>query len=343
MYKAEVDKLHSDGILQQLNESLGGDLSEKWGESKIEINNGIGNGTIRSIDFDWGVSFIEYDLKFNEDFTITTKLGKTTPLVFFYISEGNLKYCCDDEGEVLKLDQYQNIIISNKKYSETTVIFPKGVRVKVNFIQILKKSYLKKKNNNLKYLNQVLLPIVQDQDSSFIYYHIGNYSIQIADQIEQLKSKSHDQGIVRSLSLEAQVNLVLAMQLTEHQNYVNKITLPDTLTIDDIKKIYELKSFINRNISESVTVKMLSEESGLSSKKLQLGFQVLYSKSVNVYIREEKLNLAENLLKTSSLSISEIVYNIGFKSRSYFSKIFNERYDILPTDYRKKLKLTVAK
>ena len=132
------------------------------------------------------------------------------------------------------------------------------------------------------------------------------------------------------------------MQLTEHQNYVNKITLPDTLTIDDIKKIYELKSFINRNISESVTVKMLSEESGLSSKKLQLGFQVLYSKSVNVYIREEKLNIAENLLKTSSLSISEIVYNIGFKSRSYFSKIFNERYGILPTDYRKKLKMAAV-
>ena len=99
MYKAQIDKLHGDGVLQQLNESLGGSLSEQWGESKIEINNGIGKGTIRSIDFDWGVSFIEYDIQFNEEFTITTTVGKTTPLVFFYISEGSLQYCTDSRPD----------------------------------------------------------------------------------------------------------------------------------------------------------------------------------------------------------------------------------------------------
>jgi len=339
MRRAEVDELHSDRILQQINRSLNGSFSEEWGESRIEINNGIGKGRIHSIDFDWGVSLIDYDVQFNEDFCISTKVGKETPLVFFYITEGHLKYCCDDEGEMLKLDQYQNIIISNKKYSETTLVFPKGKRVQVNFIQIIKKDYLQKKNNNFSYLNQTLLPVVKDQNSNFLYYHLGNYSVQIADQIKQLKDKSHEKGIIRSLSLEAQLNLVLAMQLTEHQNYVNKISLPSSLSVSDIKKIYGLKEFIEKNAAEAITVTMLSEEAGISTKKLQQGFQILYNKSVNVHIRDSKLSMAENMLRTTDLSISEIVYNIGFKSRSYFSKIFSNKYDILPTEYRKKNRL----
>jgi len=342
MHSAEVDKLNTDGILKQLNKTLQGDLSEKCGETTLTVDNEMAKGTIRSIDFDWGVAMMDYDISFAKGFTLKTKVGDITPLVFFYVSEGHLEYCCDDRGENLKLNQYQNIIINDEKYKSTSLVFPEGKRVKVNFIQIHKKMYLQKKNNNLKHLNEYLLPVVKNDNSNFVYYHLGNYSLKIADQIKKLQDDRHEQGIIRSLSLEAQLNLVLAMQLTEHQNYVDKITLPEALSIDDIKKVYRLREFIRENISEAITVKMLTEESGLSSKKLQLGFKVLYSSSVNVFIREEKLKVAEDLLKNSALSISEIVYNIGFKSRSYFSKIFSENYGILPTEYRKKLKTAVG-
>ena len=105
---------------------------------------------------------------------------------------------------------------------------------------------------------------------------------------------------------------------------------------DDIKKIHELASHIVDNISETLTVASLSERSGLIPKKLQLGFRVLYSKSVNEYIRQMKLEISRDLILNTNDTISEIVYNIGFKSRSYFSKIFYEKYGILPTEYRKK-------
>uniref|UniRef100_UPI00109D3508 helix-turn-helix domain-containing protein n=1 Tax=Candidatus Ulvibacter alkanivorans TaxID=2267620 RepID=UPI00109D3508 len=145
-------------------------------------------------------------------------------------------------------------------------------------------------------------------------------------------------GIIRTLSLEGQLNLILAMQLTEHENYVNKVNLPKDISMLDIKKAYKLKDFILNNLSESITIDTLSTESGLNSKKLQACFRTLFDTSVNVYVRELKLDMACELLKTTDYSISEIVYNIGFKSRSYFSKIFFKRYNILPTEYRKRIK-----
>jgi AraC-like DNA-binding protein len=43
------------------------------------------------------------------------------------------------------------------------------------------------------------------------------------------------------------------------------------------------------------------------------------------------------MLKNTDLNISQIVYSIGFSSRSYFSKIFKEKYDISPNKLKKEL------
>ena len=42
-------------------------------------------------------------------------------------------------------------------------------------------------------------------------------------------------------------------------------------------------------------------------------------------------------MNDSDLNISEIVYTIGFSSRSYFSKIFKEKYNISPNEYKSKV------
>ena len=112
----------------------------------------------------------------------------------------------------------------------------------------------------------------------------------------------------------------------------------EDISKEDILKIHKLTTYIIENISENISITTLSEESGLSPKKLQLGFKILYSKTVNEYVRSLKLEISKNYLKNSDLSVSEIVYAIGIKSRSYFSKIFFEAYDILPTEYRKHIK-----
>mgnify|MGYP000628022908 CR=1 FL=1 len=116
-----------------------------------------------------------------------------------------------------------------------------------------------------------------------------------------------------------------------------KMKCPGTLSYGDIKKIHQLSEYIVDNISSPMSVNILADQVGLSPKKLQLGFRVLYSKSVNEYIRQLKLEISRDCLKNRELSVSEVVYAIGIKSRSYFSKIFSEAYGILPTEYRKQL------
>ena len=73
---------------------------------------------------------------------------------------------------------------------------------------------------------------------------------------------------------------------------------------------------------------------GLSASKLQEGFKDMHGRTVNNFICHIRLLKAEQLLKNSDLNISEIVYSLGWSSRSYFSKIFKEKYNCTPSFYQ---------
>ncbi len=335
MREIQISSIDGWQILEQLNNQLNGKITEQWGESVLEFDGEYGSGVIRSISFDWGISLVDYDVNFKEDTKIIFSLSEVKPIEFIFISEGNLEYSNSHEQQAHTFERYQNIIISPEKHSKEVYVFPKNVSVRVNFIYVVRKEYQKKKNNNLLSLDDSLLKAFDNAEASASYNHFGNFSLKIADQIKQLQ-EGNGSGIVRTLSIEGQLNLIMAQQMLEHANREESDEVTESIGKNDIKKIHDLSAYIVDHMSEPLTISVLSEVSGLSAKKLQSGFKVLYAKSVNEYIRHLKLEVSRDYIKNTDDSISEIVYKIGLKSRSYFSKIFFERYGMLPVEYRKK-------
>lgn len=335
----EIDSIEGLEVLEQLNSHLKGNLTSQWGEHTLEFDNELGKGLIRTIAFDWGLSLLDFQVNFNEETKIIFHIEKSNPIEFVFVSEGKLKYTNNVHDKPLTLECYQNIILSPKKFSKKTYIFPNGIKVKVNFIHVLRDEYNKKNNNNLSYLSKSLLSSFNQVDGTPQDNHFGNFNLKIADHIKKL-NESYESGIIRTLSIEGQINLIMALQLLEQENHENGLVLPESLSKEDIKKIHTLSEYIINNISEPLSVSILASHASISPRKLQLGFNILFSKSVNEYIREIKLEISRDYIKNSDYSISEIVYLIGLRSRSYFSKIFFERYGVLPMVYRKKNKQT---
>ncbi|WP_340065649.1 AraC family transcriptional regulator [Ascidiimonas aurantiaca] len=332
----EINQEKGSEALNELGERLNAKVTRKWGEHILEFNNEYGNGIIKSITFNWGVTLFDYDVCLNEDTTLVLTESSGFTVEFVFITEGNLKLFIGGTEALLELKCYQNIIISPKLKESHAFIFPEKVNVKVNVIHIVTNDYLKKKNHNLNYLNEILYSIFREIPIHLPYSHLGNYNLSIANEVNQLKA-NREEGIIRTLSIEGRLNLILAMQLMEHHNLEKKKTRPDSFSHEEINRLYKLTQYIIENIEEPLHVCKLAKEIGMNPKKLQLGFNLLFAKSVNGYIRQLKLQLARDYLKNSDLTISEIVYKIGFRSRSYFSKIFFEEYGILPREYRSKL------
>ena len=338
MHTIHINNRSIRDVIIELEATLGGNLKEACGEYTLTFDNEYGKGIIRGIDFDWGLSFVDFNVNFSEVTSIIFENNKGKLVEFVYVSEGNLE-CEEELYAPMQFDRYQNIVLSNNKSSKKAFIFPKATQSKVSNIQVETETYKKKKNNNLSDLDALLRSIFENEDQSSSYHHLGNYNLLIADLIQQMEAIDST-GIIRTLSIEGQINLIMAMQMLAHQNSQTDKTMSDSLSSEHIKRIRELSKYIKENVSEHLSVELLSKRSGLSAKKLQLGFKFLYAKSVNEYIRDLKLEIARDQLNDLDYTISEIVYNIGYKSRSYFSKIFYERYDILPKCYRDALRKT---
>lgn len=322
-------------VPQQLTALLEADADEQWGETHIRFENGIGQGSIKTISFNWGITFTNWEVTFSEQTLLKLHFKEKTPIDFIFLNKGHVEFQTDTL-EKTTLNNFQNIIIRYKPNSNNTFTFKKNEKVVITFIQIWPEKYLDKKNHNVEYLHERIKRLFDDSLKE-IYNHFGSYNLRIADQINEINKTKH-QGIIRTLTIEGHLNIILGLQLLEHENYLNRVNLPEKLTQSDVENIQKACVIINDHLSTKMTVADLSRKVMMPQSKLQLGFQLLHNQTVNEYIKEIKLIKACEYLKNDKYTVSEIVYKIGFNSRSYFSRIFSERFGMLPTKYRKNLK-----
>ena len=165
------------------------------------------------------------------------------------------------------------------------------------------------------------------------FYHEGFYSLALAEVFEQIKSFD-DNYFLRTIFMISCGYQLLGNQILQYQDDLNNEDNRHVLRQYEVSKVREAVQYIQQNIERTSSVNDICNEVGLSETKLQEGFKILYNATVNNYINDVRLNLSSQLLRNSDFNISEIVYKVGLTSRSYFSKIFREAYQMTPTEYR---------
>lgn len=96
----------------------------------------------------------------------------------------------------------------------------------------------------------------------------------------------------------------------------------------------KLQEAIKENIVQpDFSAESLSSLMLMSRMQLHRKLKALLGLSTSEFIRNERLKLAVSLLEKSDSTISEIAYQTGFNSPSYFIKCFKEVYHCTPSDY----------
>ena len=76
-----------------------------------------------------------------------------------------------------------------------------------------------------------------------------------------------------------------------------------------------------------------SSKMGMSKSKLYRQMTALIDLSPNEFLKEFKLRKAMRLIAEGQGNISEVAFESGFNSLSYFSKCFQERFALLPSEF----------
>lgn len=101
--------------------------------------------------------------------------------------------------------------------------------------------------------------------------------------------------------------------------------------------VEKFKTLIEEKMGVSdLNVEDLGKEMGLGRVQLYRKIKSLTNYAPNELLRMVRLKRAASLLASSDMSISEIGYEVGFSSPSYFAKCYKEQFGESPTDFLKR-------
>lgn len=98
----------------------------------------------------------------------------------------------------------------------------------------------------------------------------------------------------------------------------------------------QMLEFIRTHYRERVTVDAIAAAGGVCRTKCCQIFKAYLGRTPNDYLNSFRLEKGMELLKGSTMTITEIAEACGFSSASYFTEMFTKQKGVPPTAYRKK-------
>lgn len=122
-----------------------------------------------------------------------------------------------------------------------------------------------------------------------------------------------------------------------HKSSISTFTIESGRIIhqDDKEFMNRLLSTIDENISNPrLTAAMIAGLLGTSLRVMYRKLENVTDKKLHQIIREARIGMAATLLTSTKMSVDEIMYKVGYDTRSTFFRNFKEVYGKTPKEYR---------
>lgn len=241
------------------------------------------------------------------------------PLEIFYIEKGSLLYELNDDRTIEFKEDEAGILNSD----------------------IL---HMTKVNNRITTVQKVLLcPLTFLADSDNIIYQKYILPL-ISSDIEILHFKADDDvsGLIKQLFMIKPTEIGYEMLILELLMRILLMLYREDIINDHLTKrkrnakIKEALFFIYSNYQDDITAKDIASSCRISERQLYRLFKDNLAVSLITYLIEWRIDQAANSLVNTDKTITEICFDCGFKSASYFSKKFKEFTGYTPKQYRLK-------
>jgi AraC-like DNA-binding protein len=137
--------------------------------------------------------------------------------------------------------------------------------------------------------------------------------------------------VEKLIAAREQLRKILRTYATDH----GTADLPEGLTSHDQDLVRRLTEYIEENIEDSnLNADIMAGHIAMSKTQLYRKIKALTGLTPHGLINNLRLKKAATALLYSEKTVSEIYYETGFNSRSYFYQTFKESYGVSPGDYK---------
>ncbi|SDF45520.1 AraC family transcriptional regulator [Mucilaginibacter pineti] len=99
--------------------------------------------------------------------------------------------------------------------------------------------------------------------------------------------------------------------------------------------VLRLKEILNDEWDVRFDLQDLAHKAGVHPVTISRYFPQYFSSTLSSYLRSIRVEKSINLIKTTSLSLTEIAYTCGFADQAHFTRSFKMHTGFVPKDFRK--------
>lgn len=275
------------------------------------------------------IEFYGFELKGLQDFTINLNSERDSSLYmcFNLAPKTPLHLNCDEK----------NVVVP----SFASLLIPNDESEMISFNCQLDKNYdFLLLRIQRSHLNAQQLSLFQSLQQDHMFMHLSNAAKTLMPNLELCemarKIKNLDKTTCENKFIaEGYSHILMGLKIKEFLSCSHKMGVLQPFEIQQLKV---LSDEIKENPQHEYSIKELCKKTGLSVSKLQLGFKEMHQCTVAIFIRNQRLEKALQLLRNTNLNVSEIVYSVGLTSRSYFCRIFKKRFKCTPKFHQQRIK-----
>lgn len=302
----------------------------------ININDNKINTYSNLIKITEYISWLELRIQPKSDLTLKLNNPHNNYLHFIYNLKDAVNLLPISTRKQKKLNQFQSAIMHDRKGDDTFLQLKANKDYEVCIVQLTKYNDKKEVNNLFMQFEKVFSGL--NDDDYFI--HTGLPNLQISEYVRMIREMSKEK-LQDKLMAFGYINILLSLKLKQYLQFANDPSPTSVLSTVEIERIQKISASIQDNPEMNYTIDDLCRDSGLSAAKLQIGFKEMHGKTICNYVTHLRLEKAEAMLKTTDMNVSQIVYALGWSSRSYFCKIFKQKYKCSPKNYQSLLVVPV--
>ncbi|WP_373516360.1 helix-turn-helix transcriptional regulator, partial [Pricia sp.] len=166
--------------------------------------------------------------------------------------------------------------------------------------------FLSKENKDKKYYSQeVASPAI-----AVVLSQIMNYNLHPSIKELYIKGKAYE---------------LIALYFNKGEG-TDVEQCPFLVDEDNVRRIRNAKEIMISRMAEPPTLTELSDEIGLSLKKLKEGFKQIYGDSVFSFLFDYKMEYARKMLETGRHNVNEVGLKVGYSTASHFISAFKKKY-----------------
>jgi len=201
-------------------------------------------------------------------------------------------------------------------------------------------------------ISDVMMP---KMDGTQLCQKIKNTEVTSHIPVILLTAKASEEDKIKGLRIEADAylakpfnkeelivrvkNLILNRKKLQKRFAQSTLISPKEIAVTSMEEVFleKLIQQIEENMgNESFGVEQLAEAVGLSRSQLHRKMLHIIDQAPSLFLRKYRLERAKQLLEKRSGRVSDIAFEVGFSSPSYFTKCFVEAFGYPPKDIGKK-------